>query len=37
MRATNLSYSQVLSDYQKFRWSFGLIGKILNDLAALYA
>jgi len=37
MRATNLFYSQVLSFYKKFRLTFDLIGKTLNDLAALYA
>ena len=37
MRADNLLMSPVLSSYQKFRFTFCLIDKSLNDLAALYA
>jgi len=37
MRVANLPLSLVLKFYQKFRFSFGLIGNFLNDLAALYA
>ncbi len=37
MRVANLLLSLVLKSYQKFRFSFCLIGKVLDDLAALYA